>query len=951
MAIPVWVTDANFGVVYEENNLLKQLETEEPTDTFSVISSHAWLSISSLDVLQGVTPAVEITTNISITIRATSTTADDVDKVFLLVVEPTDSTKQISWTPGSVGSGPRGHISELSVDINNFEAVEGSIGIYGRSEKTFDFRGLPTGWSHTRADTGTYIDGFGVLQIAAADVVRPYFEYDAGLSIYVRRGNLAEPTRTNLLTRSEEFDHADWSPIRATVVTNAAMSPDGTFTADKWVSSVDNATHRVDYPVTLTDGNIHSYSIHAKAGEYDGVAMQIGSGSVSGNYVSFNLTTGIKTENGTATGEIIPLNNGWYRCVVTMAAGTTDRVVAGIWDGATQSYIGDTVKGIYVWGAQLEEGSIATSYIPTTTVAVLRAADVFTLPMFNLDYDINVSDTVGTTTTTETITNDLYTLIPRTTSAHVTEVVIDDYHQETILNGTNLKVFNDGTISGTIPTTGIHNFELFVIYKSEIFLGPATFSLTSEATTSGTWDIIAPLLFGSEIKEHWFNTNAIIIGTNAYRPFDKNFGLTHDIGVFMAYGVDKNYLEYHIAGVNDKLGFKIVVGDLKYISTDDYDVIYYEIIDTNSDSENYIFNNQTVKTSSFDLVRSRLVTSGFTADGEILPEYMPNWFAMLPVGKVVAGTGPDAIAKFNQDDSLQTMVGRTIEVDRVMVVDRFTDELQNTLIPTNTVRMDAPPTVAFTGYDVKINVTLKPETGGLTLTAHDTIGPIEFANVASLTLTAPEVTVLPLVATAPASTLRLWTLDPVNASNEEPELDGSNIPTWWLDSEAAAWQEINTSTAQLPDLGIRLDSIGDSGIPIQNNPANFPQTYHMAIAYKPIARTGISMNIVSGLFDGDGIHESGSSSTVLRTSGSHDHIVVDGQLYQTGVHTRGNLYNAIQSNNVIVVRDNSLGTDIDIGFASTGVDDSWEADIYGIITYSNLADEADAIAFMQAQIP
>jgi hypothetical protein len=43
------------------------------------------------------------------------------------------------------------------------------------------------------------------------------------------------------------------------------------------------------------------------------------------------------------------------------------------------SYTGTGASGVYVFGAQLEVGSVATSYIPTTTAAITRNADVITL--------------------------------------------------------------------------------------------------------------------------------------------------------------------------------------------------------------------------------------------------------------------------------------------------------------------------------------------------------------------------------------------------------------------------------------------------------------------------------------------------------------------------------------------------------------------------------------------
>jgi len=193
---------------------------------------------------------------------------------------------------------------------------------------------------------------------------------------------LIEESRTNLLQRSEEFGNAYWATTRATVTTDAATSPDGTTTADKLIADTTAASnHRVDRPtITLALNTVHTVSIFAKAAEYTGLALGVGLSATEGvrfSLVGAGTATPVAAGN---TGTIQQLPNGWYRCTCTFtsdATTATHRVAIYIGqNGTTTSYTGDGTSGIFIWGAQLEAGSFATSYIPTTTSSLTRSADV-----------------------------------------------------------------------------------------------------------------------------------------------------------------------------------------------------------------------------------------------------------------------------------------------------------------------------------------------------------------------------------------------------------------------------------------------------------------------------------------------------------------------------------------------------------------------------------------------
>jgi hypothetical protein len=233
----------------------------------------------------------------------------------------------------------------------------------------------------TRASSATFFDSAGVLQSAANNV--PRFDYNP--ATLAARGLLIEEARTNLLTYSEEFDDASWTKLNSSVTANAVVAPDGTLTGDLLIPNTTNAQHRLDQTPTSTTTS-QTFSVYAKAGGYNFVGLRIG-----GSGTSFNLSTGAVSASGSGSvGSITAVGNGWYRCsIVVAAAAANDIARINVADAATPaaSFAGDGFSGIYIWGAQLEAGAFPTSYIPTTTTALTRAADVASVntlsPWFN----------------------------------------------------------------------------------------------------------------------------------------------------------------------------------------------------------------------------------------------------------------------------------------------------------------------------------------------------------------------------------------------------------------------------------------------------------------------------------------------------------------------------------------------------------------------------------------
>jgi len=179
---------------------------------------------------------------------------------------------------------------------------------------------------------------------------------------------LLEPQRTNLVLYSEQFNNAWWVGA-GSIVANTAISPSGYQDAD---------TGNNVYPSSgIGDSTtIHTASIFAKANPSGASTLQLGMNRYAfGDFITctFNLATGTAgavTTGGTASSasaKIENYGNGWYRCSITGIASTS---------AGTLSF--NPQNNCYIWGAQVEAGAYATSYIPTLSTSVTRVIDRFT---------------------------------------------------------------------------------------------------------------------------------------------------------------------------------------------------------------------------------------------------------------------------------------------------------------------------------------------------------------------------------------------------------------------------------------------------------------------------------------------------------------------------------------------------------------------------------------------
>ena len=183
-------------------------------------------------------------------------------------------------------------------------------------------------------------------------------------------------TGQNLVLQSQTYTNATWNSSTATRADNQTTAPNGTTTAGT-ITSV-NTTFGGLLRQFINSGTTATYTatVFVKKNNWRYVGIRFGSlVGTAERFAFFDFdtlaisTVGIAGATLTAT----DAGSGWYRLALTGANTTTGgffvdvAVVAS--DGSHQTNTG-AGNIINVWGAQMEFGSTANTYIPTTTTAV-----------------------------------------------------------------------------------------------------------------------------------------------------------------------------------------------------------------------------------------------------------------------------------------------------------------------------------------------------------------------------------------------------------------------------------------------------------------------------------------------------------------------------------------------------------------------------------------------------
>jgi len=239
--------------------------------------------------------------------------------------------------------------------------------LLGYNSENNNYKPLP--FDFTRASSATVVNKAGLIETVGSGEPRIDFKDDAKGAL------LLEPSRTNLLQYSEDFTSTEWTKNSVSTPIADSISPDGSLNG---YSVTNNATgtcilYDNEIGASLLDS---TFSVFFKYKDLQYVSLRIDSPT---DTALFDILNGsIVGSDATITPRIKNYGNGWYRCSITHDSLTAAGNAVIMWNESgvlNDNTMASTNVGYYIYGAQFEVGSYATSYIPTSGSAVTRVAE------------------------------------------------------------------------------------------------------------------------------------------------------------------------------------------------------------------------------------------------------------------------------------------------------------------------------------------------------------------------------------------------------------------------------------------------------------------------------------------------------------------------------------------------------------------------------------------------
>jgi hypothetical protein len=377
---------------------------------------------------------------------------------------------------------------------------------------------------YTRPTAASYWTSLSTIQYVANNIHR--FNYNKGTFL----GLLIEEARANLISYSDDFRAPIWfipsttipfnDPLPGVTVTpNSIQAPDGTNTGTLITQFGGEGYHTIVWATgTPVEPAQYSRTIYVKRGTARYIAITCASTPFQAQvfrvfdfdlpgYVG-GLLIGTSFEH---------VGNGWYKLTIDRVSSNSNTNKLGIaivetpQTASVQYTPNSTLSGVYIWGAQVERGNFATSYIPTSGSSLIRAADYIDIRRPNFKNMYNRREGTYYTKASR--------FLPRNSSSTTLATVIGD-------NTSQYWTLNTGALTATIsPTimsmsniTGVNvlapniTFDLAIGLKKDNSVIFQNQTLVTEIPTIQLPTIVNKFQIGNFSNSNFLNGHIQIIG-------------------------------------------------------------------------------------------------------------------------------------------------------------------------------------------------------------------------------------------------------------------------------------------------------------------------------------------------------------------------------------------------------------------------------------------------------